>query len=200
MSGQHHHNHQLYDLVNTNKLSAALTLLNSYSKNDEEAKEQLLAEPYYGFNALMVLARIIPVPEELIRAMVERGRFFDYINAHHARTKNTAALFATFNDRPAALDLLLTLGANPKACRENVSRRWTTKSNGEALISVLDRFEQRTTLACCLRHYDELRLATPSLEVHSAIAALNQFAKSLHDLHGINGESHNLSRIILSYI
>jgi hypothetical protein len=68
-----------------------------------------------------------------------------------------------------------------------------------ACLAVLDRFEQRTTLACCLRHCDDLHISSP-LSLHPDIAALNAFAKILHDLHGINGESHDLSRMIPSYI
>jgi hypothetical protein len=131
------------------------------------------------------------VPEELIRAMVDRGRVFNYINKENCRGW-TAATIATLCSKPASLDYLLTLGADPKRCREFTYRH-------EACIIILDRFEQRTTLACCLRHYEDLHVESPLL-IHPDIAALDPFAKILHDLHGINGESHDLSRMILSFI
>jgi hypothetical protein len=176
----------------------------------------------------MLAAQRGGVPEKLIRAMVERGRSFDYINSESFGV-HTAAIHASIFDQAANLDLLLTLGADPKRCREYALRLFYS-----ACRTVLDRFEQRTTLACCLRHYDDLHVTHAiiiphhaiggilehirnvrdlypelipacsavirSLELHPDIAALSPFAKILHDLHGINGESHDLSRMILSYI
>jgi hypothetical protein len=149
-------------------------------------------------------------------------------------------MYAVHDESETHLELLLTLGADPKACRG-----WPLADRNEACRIVLDRFEQRTTLACCLRYYDELHQAHTSnipadvkellknvrivrdsypelklawstlirgLEQHPPfirspldlldpdIAALSQFAKILHDLHGINGDMHSISRIILSYI
>jgi hypothetical protein len=55
------------------------------------------------------------------------------------------------------------------------------------------------TLACCLRHYDDLHQTSP-LSLHPDIAALSPFATILHDLYDINGDMHSLSHIILSYL
>jgi hypothetical protein len=190
------------------KASDALEVLNSCS--DDEAKEQLLATlNTSGFNSLMLAVYRSDVPEELIRAMVERGKAFDYINVEfrgYGRsvrdampTAHLAIAFSCF----VALELLLTLGADPRGCRERVIAMacplFHPQEKVDVLLNILDRFEQRTTLACCLHYYDELHQTSPRV-LHSDIAALDQFATILHDIHGINGDMHSISRMILSYI
>jgi hypothetical protein len=191
----------LYELVEGGMYAAALKFLNSC--NDEEAERQLTKKvwtpgAYQTRNVLMLAAEEGGAPEELIRAMIKRGPK-NYINFEieygYAAAKNAAR-----RGNAALLDLLLTLGADSKRCRYFPHASTTSFSpNSVACAAVLYRFEQRTTLACCLRHYDELHASSP-LSLHPGIAALSPFAKILHDLHGINGESHDFSRMILSYI
>jgi hypothetical protein len=229
---------RLWDLGDSGAFTDALKYLNSC--NDVVAKEQLTAaHGGWSYNALMVVAQHDDVPEEeLIRTMVMRGRSFNYINSED-RSGKTTAMKAANQGRACVLDLLLTLGADPKGCRKQVQARTVNRT---ACLTVLDRFEKRTTLACCLHHYDELyqtyitsmpseiteALRTVrnlrnlhhdiipassvyscvdscstfirSLELHPDIAVLSPFAKILHDLHGINGDMHSISRIILSYV
>jgi hypothetical protein len=178
----------LRELVGRKEYAAALKFLNSCSNTI--AREQL---EYSLHNALMLAAEQA-APAELIRAMVEKkGCAFNYINKADG-WRWTAAMRATNNGNAGTLDLLLTLGADPKRCRKHARALKQL-----TCLTVLDRFEERTTLACCLRHYDDLHIPSP-LVLHPGIAALSPFAKILHDLHGINGESHDLSRMILSYI
>jgi hypothetical protein len=161
---------QLFDLVRSFAYAAALKFLNNC--DDKEARGQpgaLIPVPSgWSINALKLAARRGGVPEELIRAMVERGRSFDYIN--------TAAMHASSKGQAANLDLLLTLGADPGGCRyyaQSYHRYSFRNSLGtSACLNVLDRFEQRTTLACCLRRYDDLHISSP-LVLHTDIAALS---------------------------
>jgi hypothetical protein len=188
--------HRLFDLIEEKEFAAALKYLNSC--NDEQAREQLVVAPRgTGWNALMqAVCRGTKIPEELIRAMVKRGRSFNYINSENACAE-TAAMIAALDINATVLELLLTLSADPQRCREQA--QFFGYIQRSACLTVLDRFEQRTTLACCLRHYDELHQESP-LYLHPGIAALEPFAKILHDLHGINGDMHSISRMIISYI
>jgi hypothetical protein len=187
----------LHDLVCKREYTAALEFLNSC--DDEVAAKQLTKQfyivdeiCYVPSNALMEAAYKAGAPEELIRMMIKRGPD-NYINEKD-RVGYTAANNAIWRANVITLELLLTLGADPKGCRSQALRY-----SREACIAVLDRFEQRTTLACCLCYYDELHQTTP-LILHADIAALSPFATILHDLHGINGDMHSISRIILSFI
>jgi hypothetical protein len=148
--------------------------------------------PYVENSALMVAAIEGDASEEQIRAMIknEPHSYIDSLSAFGI----TAANYCTRVDNATLLDLLLTIGANPKGCMY-----WARVCESEACLAILRRFEQRITLACCLRHYDDLHLSSP-LFLHPDIAALKPFAKILHDLHGINGDMHSFSRKILSYI
>jgi hypothetical protein len=182
----------------------------------------------------MIAATRSATREDFIRSMIQRAPH-SYINEMSSNGR-TAAMYARTYRKATQLELLLTLGADPRGCRGH------TRSQGlfqgiafnEAIHTVLYRFEQRATLACCLRHYDELHQAHAinfhhpvivgllkdarnvrdlhpdvmlvcrtfirSLELHPDIAALSPFAKILHDLHGINGYMHSISRMIISYI
>jgi hypothetical protein len=214
---------KLLDLVEGSEFAAALKFLASC--DDATAREQLTIIPLaWNWNALMMAARC-DTPADLIRAMVKRGPH-GYINRKNEL--GTAATLAVWDYRPVNLDLLLTLGADPKGCREAALR----SNSGEACRTVLARFELRTTLACCLRHYDDLHQTHVTtippevrellkqarkvrdlhpdfiawstiiscLSLHPDIAALSPVAKLFHDLHGINGPSHDLSRMILSFL
>jgi hypothetical protein len=192
---------ELYSLVKGKEFAAALKLLHSF--DDDKARRQLVytsphlySEILSGTNALMLAAhQAAPTPEELIREMVKRGQH-NYVNSESRGIfAHTAAMVVTRKSDATTLELLLTLGADPRGCRERIRRYLRAIT----IDTVLDRFEQRTTLACCLRHYDELHQESP-LTIHPDIIALSPFAKILHDLHGINGDMHSISRLILSYI
>jgi hypothetical protein len=188
---------KLFDLVNSRQHAAAQKFLDGC--DDDEAKEQLAKKVgYWGddVNALMIAGMWSDTLDQLIRSMIRRGSH-NYVNEQSSSIKRTAAMYAAhvWGDAPL-LELLLTLGADPKGCRLG---HWPYQRRKEEFLTILDRFEQRTTLACCLRHYDELHVSSP-LILHPDIAALSPFAKILHDIHGINGDMHSFSRTILSYI
>jgi hypothetical protein len=182
--------HKLFDLVNTLQFAAAQKFLDSC--DDDEAKKQIAKPVGYYCNALMVAVERVDTPERLIRSMIERGPH-NYVNEDNGFGR-TAAISAAIYSNATLLELLLTLGADPKGCR-----LWPLADHHEACYTVLDRFEQRTTLACCLRHYDELHQTSP-LVLHPDIAALDPFAKILHDINRTNGDMHRISRTILSCI
>jgi hypothetical protein len=187
--------HQLIHLLYRKRFADSLAFLNSC--DDKRAVVQLVGVPSCmqpQWNALMRVAYYRGVPDELIRAMIKRGGGLKYINITSLYGR-TAAMVATIHGSARSLDLLLTLGADPQGCRERAENYNPLRS----CRTVLYRFEQRTTLACCLRYYDELH-QTSALYLHPDIAALPPFAKILHDLHGINGDMHSLSRMILSFI
>jgi hypothetical protein len=190
----------LVDLMYDEKYAGAqrfATAIKFLSNLDvEEAKKELhqTKRPTEGdltWNPLQLAARD-GAPDELIRAMVARAPAKS-IDRKNNKAK-TAAYYAVKNDHPAALETLLTLGADPRGCRELAQR-----FNLRACLTVLDRFEQRATLACCLRHYDQLQKTSPVV-VHLEIAALVPHAKILHDLDGIDGDLHSITRKILSCI
>jgi hypothetical protein len=179
-------------LIEGRKFAAAIKFLDTCT--NDEANKQLTKKlgKYYETNSLF-LATIRAAPENLIRALVRRGPQ-NYINFKNVMGYSVAAHAAWFENL-STLELLLTLGADPKQCRE----RALYYRKSDATLAILDRFDQRTALACCLRRYDDIHLSSP-LVLHPAIKALEPFARILHDLHGINGESHDFSRKILSYI
>jgi ankyrin repeat protein len=190
-----HSARELFDLVYARQFTVAEQFL--LYCDDDEATKQLMKRVTLptcnGRNALMVAASRGGASEELIRLMVRRGPAKNYIDEENEDGRTAASDAANFNNAET-LEVLLTLGANPKGCHE-VARSW----NNDAILNILHRFAQRMALACCLRHYDELHQTIP-LDLHPDIAALDTLERILHDLHGINGDSHDISRKIISYL
>jgi hypothetical protein len=187
---------QFFDFVQRKEFQEALTFLQSCS--DAEGHQHLTKQIKYGegfgdsWNALTRASHLGDAPEELIRAMVKRGPK-GYINIKDSWGRTAAAIAAWLGDSKR-LDLLLTISADPDGCR-----KWANVDNIEACLTVLDRFDQRTTLACCVRQYDELHQTSPLVH-HPDITALETFARILHDLHGINGDMHSISLKIITYV
>ena len=148
-----------------------------------------------GRNALICSGYNGGASEELIRTLV-RLAGPGYLNKEQVDGW-TAAVCAAKYGHADTLHVLLTLGADPKLCRQNagVSKR----SKRDAILTVLDRFELRIAAACCFKHFDDVHISSPRT-LHLRIAALDPFPRMLHELHGVNGASHDLSRKILELV
>jgi hypothetical protein len=161
-------------------------------EEEQEAKKQQLAKQIWfpggvrEANALIGALYEGGASLDLIRAMIRRG-------PHNSVKEKVAGKGSCYGDA-TLLDLLLTLKVEPRR-----SRPTTRPYYFEACRMLINRFEQRVTLACCLRHFDELHQQSP-LVLHPHVAALSPFAKILHDLHVIKGAQHVVTRQIISYI